>query len=94
MANPLIGMMQGSAANPQGFDPNALRQIAQSAKRMMNMLQSAKDPRKALTMAAQQNPQLNTIMQMCSGRNPEEVFREECKKHGIDPNTIISALKG
>ena len=94
MANPLMGMMQVSAANPQGFDPNTLKQVAQSAKRMMNMLQSAKDPRKALTMAAQQNPQLNTVMQMCSGKNPQDVFYEECKKHGVDPNVVLNALRG
>lgn len=95
MANPLMGMMQSPATNPaQGLDPNALRQVAQSAKRMMNMLQGVKDPQQALMMAAQQNPQLKAVMQMCKGRNPQDVFYEECKKHGVDPNVVLNALKG
>lgn len=95
MANPLIGMKGGApAANPAMGAQNNLMQAAQSAKRMMGMLQTVKNPQQALMSAAQQNPQLNAVMQMCNGRNPQEVFYEQCKKQGIDPNTVINALKG
>lgn len=94
MANPLMGMMGGApAANPE-MGANNLMQAAQSAKRMMGMLQAVKNPQQALMAAAQQNPQLDAIMQMCNGRNPQEVFYEQCKKQGIDPNMVINALKG
>lgn len=95
MANPLMGMMSGApAANPAMGAQNNLMQAAQSAKRMMGMLQSVKNPQQALMAAAQQNPQLNAVMQMCQGRDPQEVFYEQCKKQGIDPNTVINALNG
>lgn len=94
MANPLMGMMGGTPAASPAMGANNLIQAAQSAKRMMGMLQSVKNPQQALMAAAQQNPQLNAVMQMCNGRNPQEVFYEQCKKQGIDPNAVISALKG
>lgn len=96
MANPLLSM-GAPLANPapqSGMNMDAIRQAAQSAKQMMNMLSSVKDPQKALMAVAQQNPQLNAVMQMCHGRNPEEVFREECKKCGADPDQIINMLRG
>lgn len=95
MANPLMGMMGGApAANPAMGAQNNLIQAAQSAKRMMGMLQSIKNPKQALMAAAQQNPQLNAVMQMCQGKDPQSVFYEQCKKQGIDPSAVINALKG
>lgn len=96
MANPLMGMMGGSslAANPAMGAQNNLMQAAQSAKKMMGMLRGVKNPQQALMAAAQQNPQLGAVMQMCQGRNPQEVFYEQCKKNGVDPSTVINALKG
>lgn len=96
MANPLMGMMEGSslAANTAIGGQNNLMQAAQSAKKMMGMLRGVKNPQQALMAVAQQNPQLNTVMQMVGGRNPQEVFYEQCKKNGVDPNTIINALNG
>lgn len=94
MANPLMNMMGGAPTSNPAMGANNLTQAAQSAKRMMGMLQSVKNPQQALMMAAQQNPQLNAVMQMCNGRNPQEVFYEQCKRSGIDTNTVINALKG
>lgn len=99
MANSLMGMMGGNKAatpamqSPQMQNMQAIRQAAQSAKRMMGMLQAVKDPQKALEMAAQQNPQLNAVMQMCQGRNPEQVFREECQKAGVNPEEVMNLLR-
>lgn len=87
MANPLIGMMGGKAS---GINIQAIQQ----AKQAMNMLKAAKDPQQALMTVAQQNPQLNSIMQMIGGRNPQEVFYEECKKHNVNPDEVLSLLKG
>ncbi len=98
MANPLMGMMGGApATQTQGGNiPNLgmVKQAAQSAKRMMGMLNAVKNPQQALMQVAQQNPELNAVMQMIGGRNPQEVYMEECQKRGIDPNIIINALKG
>lgn len=98
MANPLMGMMGGSApaVNP-GATPmqnmQILRQAAQSAKKMMGMLNGAKNPQQALMMVAQQNPQLNSVMQMVGGRDPRQVFYEECQKGGINPEDILKELR-
>lgn len=93
MANPLISMaapLAKPAANP---NMDAIRQAAQSAKRMMGMLQAVKDPQQALMMAAQQNPQLNAVLQMCQGKDPQQVFYEECKKSGVNPDEVMNLLK-
>lgn len=99
MANSLLGMIPSStSADKSATSPMSnmqmVRQAAQSAKKMMGMLQSVKNPQQALMAAAQQNPQLNAVMQMCQGKDPQSVFYEQCKKQGVDPNTVISALKG
>lgn len=95
MANPLMGMMGGApAANSAMGAQNNLMQAVQSIKRMMGTLQMAKNPEIALEKAARQNPMLNSVLQLTSGRNAQEVFYEECQKNGVDPNTIINALKG
>lgn len=93
MANPLMGNIASAA--PAGNIPNmgVFKQAAQSAKRMIGLLQTVKDPRSALMKVAQQNPQLNEVMQLVGGRDPKEVFFEECKKHGIDPNAVLAELQ-
>lgn len=86
MANPLMSNM----SNPQiGINSQAL----QSIKQMMSAFKTMSNPQQALMQMAQQNPQLNSVMQMLNGRNPKDVFMEECQKRGIDPNTIINQLK-
>lgn len=95
MANSLMGMMGGAPAAKGGSVPDMgmIRQAAQSAKRMMGMLNAAKNPKQAFMQVAQQNPQLNAVMQMVGGRNPQEVFYEECQKKGVNPEDIISQLR-
>ena len=95
MANPLMGMMGGGAAAPAAVNPQmqnmqAIRQAAQSAKRMMGMLQAVKDPMSVI----RQVPALNAAYEMCNGRNPEQVFREECQKSGVNPDDVMNLLRG
>ena len=98
MANPLMGMMGSGAsvANP-GAAPmqnmQMLRQAAQSAKKMMGMLNGVKNPQQALMMAAQQNPQLNSVMQMVGNGNPKDIFYQKCKEMGVNPEDILSQLR-
>lgn len=93
MANPLV--KKSTTVNPiMGSQVgNSLTQAAQSAKRMIGMLQGVKNPQQALMAAAQQNPQLNEVMQMCQGKDPQQVFYDECKKHNIDPEQVMSMLR-
>lgn len=86
MANPLMSNM-GSPKT--GINPQALKSI----KQMMSAFKTMSNPQQALMQIAQQNPQINSVMQMLNGRKPKDVFMEECQKRGIDPNTIINQLK-
>lgn len=40
-----------------------------------------------------QNPNYSMVMNMVKGRDPKEVFYEECQKRNVDPNTILSQIK-
>lgn len=98
MASSLFGsparMPQGTKASSlTGGINSQIMQAAQSAKRMMGMLNAAKNPEAAIMKAAQQNPQLNAVMQMCSGRNPQEVFEERCKQYGVNPDDAIKQIQ-
>lgn len=87
--NPL---MDGNAA--MGGMPGFNMQAVQSVKRMMGMLNMAKNPQAAIMQAAQQNPTLGSIMQMCNGKNPKDVFVEQCKNHGLDPDSTMKQIHG
>lgn len=89
--NPLVQMMGGMAMG--GINPQML-QAAQSVRRMMGALRAAQNPQAAIMQAAQQNPQLGAVMQMCQGRNPQDVFADECKKHGLDPDKTMQQIQG
>ena len=67
-------------------------QINSQLKQAVQLFKSAQDPNAVLQLIAQKNPQMNQIIQMCSGKNPRDVFIEECNKRGIDPQSIIQQL--
>lgn len=89
MANSLMGMMGGAPAT--GMNMGVLQQMKQA----MGMFRAMKDPRQARQMietAMQQNPEVTSTLRMAQGGNPVEIFREECRKHGIDANQAMNAL--
>lgn len=66
----------------------------ESVKRMMQTLQGASNPQQAIQNLAQQNPQINQIMQMANGSGGlKNLFYQRAQQMGIDPNTILSQLK-
>ena len=87
--NPLFNMMGGAKPNVK-IDPQTIA----TAKRMMNMLNAAKNPGAALSQVAGQNPTLATVFKLCGNRDPKTVFYELCAKNGIDPDEILNQLKG
>lgn len=89
MANPLNSLLQ-----PQTNAPQMSGQASGIAafKQMAGMLSTAKDPQSALSMLAQQNPQIQQVMQMCQGKNPRDVFVQACKSRGINPDQLIQQL--
>ena len=87
MSNPLfslLGNKPGVTINPQ---------MIASAKRMVGLLNAAKDPAAALNKVAGQNPTLAAALKLCNGRDPKEVFYELCDKNGINPDDILKQLK-
>ena len=42
---------------------------------------------------AAQNPNVKKAMDMCQGKNPEQVFKDMCRQNGIDPGQITGMLK-
>ncbi len=79
--NPLMQKMGGPSP--------AIQQV----KQMMGALQAASNPKQALMQAAQQNPALNTVMQMCAGKNPKDVFYAQCKQMGVNPDDVLNQLR-
>lgn len=86
MANPLMGMMGGAPA--AGMNMGMIQQMKQA----MGMFRAMKNPQQALQMIAQQNPESAAILQMAQGKNPVDIFREECRKHGKNPEEMMNAL--
>lgn len=86
--NPLMQKMGGVPAI-SGINPQMLQQVKQA----MNALRSVANPQQAIMQAAQQSPQLNAVIQMCQGRNPQDVFSEQCKAHGVNPDDAIKQIQ-
>ena len=65
---------------------------AESFKRTVSTLMNSGDVYKALSSFASVNPQFRVVMQMCSGKDPRQIFYSECERRGIDPNKLASKL--
>lgn len=83
--NPL---MQGMAPAMGGINAQAIQQVKQA----MNAIKAMQNPQAAFMQMAQQNPQMAGVLQMCQGKNPKEVFYEQCRQHGANPEEILSQL--
>lgn len=77
--------------NPLGSMP--VNPLVNQIKRMAQMVNSVRNPQQVLAHLAQNNPQVKSVMDLCQGRNPEQVFRNMCVQKGINPEEIIQALK-
>lgn len=77
-----------ASSAPMNIDPR----VIQSVKQMMGMLKTAQNPGAAIQMMAQQNPQVAAVIQMCQGRNPKDVFYDQCRQHGVNPDDIIKQI--
>lgn len=89
MANPLNNLFpQSQPASTQSIPASGI----QSFKRIAHMMQDAGNPQAALSAFAQKNPRMAEIMQLCSGKNPKDIFYSECKRRGLNPDEIVSQL--
>jgi len=62
--------------------PPQLMQGIQQVKRIMRMGD------------LRQNPQMQQVMQMCQGQNPQVVFETMCRQMGVNPNDVLNAIRG
>ena len=91
MPNPLNSNIFGTQQQTT-LPPDMSNNLAH-IKNMMNMLRSSSNPQALIQQVAKNNPQLNQVLQLCNGRNPEQVFREMCKQRNIDADEFIKMLQ-
>lgn len=60
---------------------------------MMGMYKAAKKPQAALQMIAQQNPQINGILQLCGSGGLRNSFYQMCREQGVDPEEVLRQLQ-
>lgn len=60
---------------------------------VIGMLKSAGNPAAMLQNMAQSDPAIKKAMDMCKGKNPQQVFIEQCQYQGINPQSVIGNLK-
>lgn len=81
MSNPLMGMLGGNAP------------AQNSMTQMIGMLKNSGNPAAMIQNMAQSDPAIKKAMDMCRGKNPQQVFMEQCQSQGINPQQIIGNLK-
>lgn len=81
MSNPLMGMLGGNAP------------VQNNMAQVIGMLKNSGNPAAMLQSMAQNNPDIKKAMDMCRGKNPQQVFMEQCQLQGINPQQIIGNLK-
>ena len=85
----LSGVSQSPTKAAKKINP----QIIAQAKRMMGMLNTAKNPASVIQQLAGKNPMVNDVMRMVGNRNPQDVFYQMCRENNIDPEDILSELR-
>lgn len=67
----------------------------QQVKGLMNGVKMAQNPQLMLNQLMMNNPQLQAAMSLIQqgGGNSQQTFYSLAKQMGIDPNTVLNALK-
>lgn len=85
--NPLMNMISnmGGGNNPM----SAMMQ----AVNMINQIKRSGNPQEAFDQMAQSNPNIKQAMDMCKGKNPQQVFEQACRQNGMDPGQFTGMIK-
>lgn len=67
--------------------------VPQELRNMMQTIKTVSNPQAAFNQMAQNNPAMRQVMQMCNGRDPQQVFYDMCKQRGVDPESVLSQLR-
>ena len=84
--NPLLSMLGGTGAN------NPMSAMMQAVK-MVGQIRQSGNPQTAFNQMVQTNPAVKRAMDMCKGKNPQQVFEQRCRQNGIDPAQITGMLR-
>lgn len=84
--NPLMGLIGGMSGN------NPMTAMAQAIN-VINQIKQNGNPQAAINAMAQQNPNVKKAMEMCQGKNPQQVFEQMCRQNGIDPAQFAGMMK-
>lgn len=87
MSNPLMSMIGG-----MGGGNNPMAAMTQ-AMQVVNQIRQSGNPQAALNAMAKQNPNIKNAIDMCQGKNPEQVFNQICQQNGIDPGHFTGMMK-
>ena len=63
------------------------------AMSVVNQIRQTGNPQAAINAMAQQNPNIKKAMDMCKGKNPEQMFKQMCQQNGMDPEQFTGMMK-
>lgn len=75
-----------------GLNTN-IAQALDMVKPLINIARTSKNPQQTINELSAKNPQINSIIKMLNGKNPDEVLYSVLKSNGIDPKEIYNYLK-
>lgn len=75
-----------------GLSPQ-VTQALERIKPLINIANTSQDPQKTIKELGAKNPQINSILQMLNGQNPDAVLYGLLKSNGINPDDIANYLK-
>lgn len=55
----------------------------------VNMIKGSRNPQQMMM----NSPQMQEVMKMVQGKNPEEVFYQKCQEMGVNPDVILGMLR-
>lgn len=85
--NPLMSMIGGMGG---GNSPMA---AMIQAIGVINQIKKTGNPQAALNQMAQSNPNIKQAMNLCKGKDPQQIFENGCRQNGIDPAQFTGILK-
>lgn len=97
MANPLSKFLvqhpgQVPAQSNQLANQVVDQRMLNGLQNMVSMFNGSNHKEAVLKTLASANPQMAEIMQLCSGKDPKEVFIEGCRQKGIDPQYALTIM--
>ena len=99
MPNPILEQMEranSASSHNNSSNPNQqLNNNLQAIKEMMNLVRNSNNPMATLQTLAAQNPNFQQAFQLIqqNGGNLQQTFLNLARQQGIDPISILQALK-